>query len=149
MISRQEMITEAREWIGTPVRVVGAERGVGCNCAGFCAGVAKAAGLGALWAVFEPHAGAKVPETKTSLLAALEANLDRIAKKDVVAGCLIATRESKVIDYAAHHLAVVSRVVGDDISIIEASGPAVGEWRLTSDRRVVRVFQIPGVSYGS
>lgn len=39
-----QIATEAREWIGTPFRWQGRVKGVGCDCKGLVAGVAKACG---------------------------------------------------------------------------------------------------------
>ena len=45
MITRDQIIEEARSWLGTPFRHQGRVKGVGCDCAGLVVGVASALGL--------------------------------------------------------------------------------------------------------
>ncbi|MGH6950588.1 MAG: NlpC/P60 family protein [Vitreimonas sp.] len=42
MISRQAILAEARDWIGTPYRHQGSARGAGCDCLGLVRGVWRA-----------------------------------------------------------------------------------------------------------
>lgn len=44
-ISRDAVLAEARQWIGTPFHHQAALRGIGCDCIGFVAGVARQIGV--------------------------------------------------------------------------------------------------------
>lgn len=45
MQKREDVIREAREWVGTPFHHQAASKGVGCDCAGLVRGVGQALGL--------------------------------------------------------------------------------------------------------
>jgi NlpC/P60 family putative phage cell wall peptidase len=45
MIYRAQIVSEAREWIGTPWKHQASVKGVGCDCIGLIRGIARAVGL--------------------------------------------------------------------------------------------------------
>ncbi|UZW55562.1 NlpC/P60 family protein [Sphingobium sp. JS3065] len=45
MVTRAEIVAEARRWIGTPYHEQASVRGRGCDCKGLVVGVARACGL--------------------------------------------------------------------------------------------------------
>ena len=78
MPDRDDLIAEARRWIGTPWVPAGAERGVGANCLGFLAGVARNLGFEELAAAFAPYRGHGAPPALKSLLLGLRRHLERV-----------------------------------------------------------------------
>ena len=78
MPDRDDLIAEARRWIGTPWVPAGAERGVGANCLGFLAGVARNLGLDELARAFAPYRGHGTPPALKSLLLGLRRHLERV-----------------------------------------------------------------------
>jgi NlpC/P60 family putative phage cell wall peptidase len=78
MPARYDIVAEARSWIGTPWVASGAAKGVGANCLGFFAGVARNAGLEVLADAFEPYSGFALPPHPTALLRGLRRHLERI-----------------------------------------------------------------------
>ena len=77
MPDRSEIVCSARRWIGTPWVPAGSTRGVGANCLGFLAGVARDAGLHELAATFTPYRGYAAPPQSKSLLLGLRRHLIR------------------------------------------------------------------------
>lgn len=75
MPARHDIVAEARSWIGTPWVAAGAEKGVGANCLGFLAGVARNVGLRDLAAAFAPYRGFAVPPEPKALLLGLRRHL--------------------------------------------------------------------------
>lgn len=45
MVTREQIVAEARSWIGTPVRHQGTRKGVSVDCKGLAAGVPRALGM--------------------------------------------------------------------------------------------------------
>ena len=87
MPDRREIVNAARRWIGTPWVPAGSACGVGANCLGFLAGVARDTGLHELAAAFAPYRGYAVPPQPRSLLLGLRRHLirtERAAPGDVL-----------------------------------------------------------------
>ena len=80
MPARAALVAEARRWIGTPWAPAGSERGVGANCLGFLAGVARELGLHDLAAAFAPYRGHAAPPTLKALLLGLRRHLERVPR---------------------------------------------------------------------
>ncbi|MFQ5774206.1 MAG: hypothetical protein ACE5GS_06800 [Kiloniellaceae bacterium] len=78
--TRAQIVAEARSWVGTPWAPAGAEKGVGANCLGFLAGVARNAGLAELAAAFAPYRGYALPPEPRALLLGLRRHLARIGR---------------------------------------------------------------------
>lgn len=77
MPDRTDVIAEARSWIGTPWVASGAAKGVGANCLGFFAGVARNVGLDMLADAFVPYGGFALPPQPADLLRGLCRHLVR------------------------------------------------------------------------
>ena len=75
MPARRDIVIEARRWIGTPWVPAGAELGVGANCLGFLAGVARNLGLRDLADAFVPYRGHAAPPASKALLLGLRRHL--------------------------------------------------------------------------
>lgn len=79
MPARADIVAEARTWLGTPWAPAGAEKGVGANCLGFLAGVARNVGLAHLVAAFAPYRGYALPPEPRALLLGLRRHLARVS----------------------------------------------------------------------
>ncbi len=77
MLARRDVVTEARSWIGTPWVASGSAKGVGANCLGFLAGVARNVGLVSLVDAFALYGGFALPPHPTALLCGLRRHLER------------------------------------------------------------------------
>lgn len=77
MPARHDVVAEARSWIGTPWVASGAAKGVGANCLGFLAGVARNVGLVCVADAFAPYGGFALPPQPTALLCGLRRHLER------------------------------------------------------------------------
>jgi NlpC/P60 family putative phage cell wall peptidase len=77
MPDRRDIVIEARRWIGTPWVPAGSELGVGANCLGFMAGVARNLGLSDLAEAFMPYRGHAAPPAPKTLLLGLRRHLRR------------------------------------------------------------------------
>jgi NlpC/P60 family putative phage cell wall peptidase len=73
MLTRHDVVAEARSWIGTPYRHQGRLKGVGVDCLGLIVGVARALGL----ADKDADGYGAIP-SDNRLRAALEAEMDRV-----------------------------------------------------------------------
>jgi NlpC/P60 family putative phage cell wall peptidase len=89
MPARSEIVAEARSWIGTPWMASGSAKGVGANCLGFLAGVARNAGLVDLAAAFAPYRGFAVPPQPAALVRGLRRQLAGIAPERAQAADLL------------------------------------------------------------
>jgi len=76
MPARCDVVAEARSWIGTPWVASGAAKGVGANCLGFLAGVARNVGLASLADGFAPYGGYALPPHPMALLCGLRRHLE-------------------------------------------------------------------------
>ncbi len=76
MPARSDVVAEARSWLGTPWMASGAAKGIGANCLGFLAGVARNVGLDSLAEAFEPYGGFALPPQPTALLCGLRRHLE-------------------------------------------------------------------------
>lgn len=94
----------ARAWIGTPWAPIGSRKGVGANCVGFLAGVAREAGLVELAEIFCPYAGYAVPPQPLTLLLALRRHLQPTPPREALPADLL------LFDLGAglRHVALVS-----------------------------------------
>lgn len=84
MTTRDAIVAEARDWIGTPFHHQGRLKAVGVDCIGLVVGVAKALGI--------PHADrtdyGRTPNP-AMMRAALAEQLETIAFKDVLPGDIL------------------------------------------------------------
>lgn len=143
MIDRIDVVREARSWLGTPWRHQGRRKGVGVDCVGFIAEVARAVGL----MDFQEAANyRRRPDGKT-----LRAKLDDY----LIPIDSAAIRAADVVLLATHdmpdHVGLVGDYpVRDEVSLIHAYLPArkVIEHRFDPSwsAQIVRAYRIPGVA---
>lgn len=82
MPSRDDIVAEARKWVGTPFRIYGRALGKGCDCLGLVVGVAHGLGISdADFLAYGPDP-AGIPDIETML----GAHLDRIEENEAGAG---------------------------------------------------------------
>ena len=138
MPARQDLVAEARRWIGTPWAPAGAERGVGANCLGFLAGVARNVGLDELAAAFVPYRGHAAPPAPKTLLLGLRRHLQGRPVAGADAGDLL------LFDLGAglRHVALIS-APGTIIHAHQLQGRVV-EQRLVWPAH--SAYRIPGVT---
>jgi NlpC/P60 family putative phage cell wall peptidase len=110
MLTRQQIVDEARTWIGTPWRHQAMTKGVGADCLGFLAGLAYDLGYcDARTHVREPEQRAYGREADPALLyAACEQYLDRVPLQEARLADIIQMRPANGV--YAQHFALVSRV---------------------------------------
>lgn len=77
MATREQVLAEARSWLGTPFHHQGRLKGVGVDCIGLVVGVARALGMAAT----DRPGYARTPDGET-LTAALDAQMRRIKAAD-------------------------------------------------------------------
>jgi NlpC/P60 family putative phage cell wall peptidase len=140
--SRQDIIAEARSWIGTPYRHQASLKGVGCDCLGLVRGVWRAL-VGPEPERAPPYAADWAEATGSETLAEAAARhliavpLDQFAPGDVV---LLRWRAN----LPAKHAAIVT---SRDTMVHAHDGAAVAEvaiapwWR----RRLAYAFKFPGI----
>lgn len=141
-LSQQEIVAEARTWLGTPYRHQASLKGVGCDCLGLVCGVwrgligdepERAPPYASDWA--EAASGEPLAEAAARHLITLDLNAFRAG--DVL---LFRWRAS----LPAKHAAIVTAT---DLMVHAHDGAAVAEvalapwWR----RRLAYAFRFPGV----
>jgi NlpC/P60 family putative phage cell wall peptidase len=141
--SRQDIVTEARGWIGTPYQHQASLKGIGCDCLGLVRGVWRAV-VGPEPERAPPYAADWAEATGEEALAAAAARhlmalpLDQIAPGDVL---LFRWRAN----LPAKHAAIVT---SRDTMAHAHDGAAVAEvalapwWR----RRMAYAFRFPGMT---
>lgn len=128
MITRQDIVMEARRWIGTRYRHQGRTRGVGVDCIGLVGGVAVSLGLPGAgeWLTDRGlHNYARTPNP-TTLLAGCLRYMDQVPAADVGDVLLFS------VENYPRHFALVSEVKssGEATKVIHA-------YALLAARRVV------------
>ncbi|WP_213308164.1 NlpC/P60 family protein [Paraburkholderia sacchari] len=135
MVTRAQIVEEARTWLGTPYRHQGRLKGVACDCAGLVIGVARALSLKA-----EDVEG-YTRRADGSLAGHCDARMERIAPEHAQAGDVVLFHWNN----SPVHLAILT---GPD-SIIHAFAinRFVCEHRIDEKwrRQIVRYYSIPGV----
>lgn len=101
MTLREDIVAEARTWIGTPFHHQGRLKGVGADCGGVPVGVAQALGL--TWA--DTVGYARTP-SRAQFRATIERAWIPIARSDVLPGDLM----SFAFCFEEQHLAIVSQL---------------------------------------
>jgi NlpC/P60 family putative phage cell wall peptidase len=142
-MTRDEIVAEARRWIGTPYRHQASLKGVGADCLGLVRGVWRGV-IGA-----EPEkAPAYTPDWaealgEETLLGAARRHLREIAISEAREGDVLLFRMG--LGSPAKHAAIVS---GPQRILHAYWGRAVCETRLVPwwERRIAAAFSFPGVS---
>lgn len=152
MLSRADVVAEARRWIGTPFMHQQHMRGVGADCAGLVRGVCMALGI-------FPADLAKMPDSWRYLgysrqpdgvlfRQACETYMTPIAISAAQAGDVIAMR------FLEHpqHCAIVSDYQHGGLAMIHALNHSNGTGRVVEHRidptwrkRIVGAYRLPGV----
>ncbi len=147
--TREQVVAEARSWLGTPFAHQGHVKGIGADCAGLVAGVAIALGLlPADWwqRDFAPHAG--YPRTPGAGLmpAVCRRFLRHLEPMHARPGDVLLLRFST----EPQHLGIVTPYHLGGLAMIHAysRSSAVVEHRLADvwRARVVAAFALPGVA---
>lgn len=141
-MTRQDIIAEARSWIGTPYRHQASLKGVGCDCLGLIRGVWRNV-IGDEPERAPPYAPDWAEAARGEPLAEAAArHLRPIACDQFVAGDVLLFRWREQL--AAKHLAIVS---APDLMVHAHDGACVAEvalapwWR----RRIAYAFRFPGL----
>jgi NlpC/P60 family putative phage cell wall peptidase len=143
-MTRDEVVTEARSWLGTPYAHQAHLRGVGCDCGGLIGGVAVALGIvPADWweTAFAPHAGYATQPHGNSLIDVLDAFMARIDPAEAQPGDVIAMRFRRDPQHVAivTPLGMVHALNTGRREVVEHGIDA--KWR----RRVTHAYVMPGV----
>lgn len=101
MVSRADIVAEARSWIGTPFQHQAHCKGVATDCAGVVRGVPQALGL---YPGVEIAAYLRQPDPRR-MRAELLRHLDPVAFRDLLPGDVLHFR----IDIDPQHLAIVTQ----------------------------------------
>jgi NlpC/P60 family putative phage cell wall peptidase len=142
IVQRNDIVAEARRWIGTPYRHQASLRCVGCDCLGLVRGVWRAV-IGAEPECAPPYAPDWAEATgQDSLADAAARHLVAISLDDYAPGDVLLFRWRTHLP--AKHAAIVTAT---DTMVHAHDGAAVAEvaiarwWR----RRLAFAFQFPGV----
>lgn len=118
MVTREQIIAEARSWIGTPVAHQGQRRAVAADCKGFIVGVTQALGMPEAASVAALERNYQWGFKGNRLFAGLAATLIRVAEPEPAD--LLAIMMGR--DTSPRHLALLTRPGW----IIHAYGGGVG-----------------------
>lgn len=151
MVTRAQVVAQAREWIGTPFRHQGHTRGLGCDCAGIVRGVMIELGLMPAdphtWPGADEFVGYQRQPNGGALIKAARMFMREIGRAEMQPGDVI------VIDWGMgpQHFGILGDYRHGGLSIIQALSVGkrghVVEHRLDSlmMRRFVAAFALPGV----
>lgn len=144
MTLQEQILTEARSWIGTPYRHQASVKGAGTDCLGLVRGIWRA--------VYQAEPEAPPPYTpdwaealgQDTLLEAAQRHMTERAIGDARPGDLILFRMG--LGTPAKHAAIMS---GQDTIIHAYWGRSVCETRLVPwwRRRIAAVFKFPDISH--
>lgn len=141
MSTRQNIVTAARAWLGTPYHHQARLKGVGVDCVGLVICVARELSLVA--PSFDFTGYARAPDG-VSIMAAANAHMTPVAKNDMQSGDVVVV----TFDAAPQHLGILGNYRHGGLSIIHAASKAgmVVETRLmfSSAMRFVAAFALPG-----
>ena len=144
MIARDDIVAEARGWIGTPYRHQASARGAGCDCLGLLRGVWRVC-LGVEPEVLPPYSADwdEIAKQEVLLNAArfhlVERSYEQLSPGDVI---LFRMRQKAV----AKHLGICSEVGRVTRFVHAYAGHGVVENSLSEPwvRRIAGVFAFPG-----
>lgn len=151
MVTRAEIVAEARSWIGTPFLHQAYRKGVGCDCIGLVGGVCMERGLFPRDPLLIPGVARFVGYSRqpdgVSFRAACDQFLVPIAVESMQPGdaVLMAFKGDP------HHIAIVADYCHGGLSIVHAMSHgrcAVAEHRLDATWRgyIVAAYALPGVA---
>lgn len=137
--TKEDVVKEVREWLGTPYHHQGRLKGVGCDCAGIVIGVADRIGFKA-----KDMYGYSDSPNSTRLLELLASQGIRVPKERMQPGDVLLMRIRRDPQHLAilvngpngynmvHSYSTIGRVVEHSLD---------DKWR----KRIVAVFRFPGV----
>lgn len=148
-MTREEIVAEAREWLGTPWQHQAHLKGVACDCAGLIRGVLIAKQLmppdPLQWPGAEAFAGYG-RQPNGSLLEACGCFMTRIAQADMQPADVVVF----ALDREPQHLGIITPYKHGGLAVIHASSRTgrVDEHRLwfTPKMRFVAAYRMPGVA---
>lgn len=145
MITPEQVVAEARTWIGTPYQHQARVKGVGVDCAGLLIGVARALGL--VSPDFDVNGYARLPDG-WSLIESSERHMQRVERADMRGGDAVAVR----FDSGPQHFGLLAPYRHGGMSIIHAASKhaRVIETRLLFGSgpramKLVGAYRLPGV----
>lgn len=140
--TRQEVVAQARTWLGTPFHHQARLLGVGVDCVGLVIGVARTLNLVA--PDFDVTAYPRVPDG-TSFMHLVNLHMRPIQRQDMQPGDVVAVR----FDSDPQHLGILGNYSHGGLSIIHAASRSskVIETRLMFNRQMyfVQAFALPGM----
>lgn len=143
MTTRQQLIDEARTWLGTPYHHQGRVKGVGVDCINFVLGVAEATDLIPDGFSMEPYSGyGRIPDPK-KIIGGCERFMDRIDKKEARMGDVLVLRFVR----EPQHFAIVSndnprRMIHSYASVLKVTEQIIdAEW----ESKIVAAYRIKGL----
>lgn len=144
-VTREEVVAEARDWLGTKYVHQHRIKGHAVDCAGLVIGVARACGIVA--PDFDVNGYERIPDGK-SLLALCDRFMTRIPTAQVQPGDVMVF----AFDQYPGHLGIVGDYPGG-VSIIQALGTSDGKGKVVESRhlvgrkgwRAVQGYAMPGV----
>lgn len=135
MITGQQVVDEARTWLGTPYTHQGRLKSVGVDCIGLIIGVAHNLGL----SEYDIYSYARIPDG-TMMLQLMQENMTQISNSEVLLG------DIGLFSFIKHpqHVAIFS-----DLGMIHSfssTGKCV-EHRFAApwDKRLISVFRLKGI----
>lgn len=146
MPTREDIVAEARSWLGTPYLHQARLKGVGVDCAGLVIGVCKNVGI--LPPDFDVKGYPRVPDG-TSLMALCDQYMTRISTDGMQPGDAVLIRWEE----DPQHLGILGDYLHGGLSIIHALGTRDGKGRVIEHRldtgtreRMVAAYALPGMA---
>ncbi len=143
MTTRADVVTQAREWIGTPFQHQQRTKGVAVDCAGLVIGVCR--DLGLVVPAFDVGGYARQPDG-VSLLRACNEHMTPVRQEDMQPGDVVVV----AYDKAPGHMGILGDYRHGGLSIIHAAmkPPRVVETRLwfTKQMRFIAAYRLPGIN---
>ena len=146
MICGEDIVAEARSWIGTPWKHAQALKGVGCDCIGLIGGVAANVGLTDDWYTESSRAFkgyGRLPEA-AKIVAGCERWMDPVMPGRMQLGDILVM----CFDKEPQHFGFLSQLHPRYMIHAYAQARRVGENRIDElwARRIVGVYRFKGVA---
>jgi NlpC/P60 family putative phage cell wall peptidase len=145
MVTRADIVLEARKWLGTPFHHQGMLRGIGCDCIGLVAGVAYALGLpdASRWREDIRFRGyGRLPNPK-QLMEACSIYLERLKREPLPGDVLLMTFLKEPMHFGIVSSTIPRRMIHAYEPIGKVAEHTIdGKWQ----RRVLASFGLRGVA---